>query len=377
MNPPIIRHNNGLYYFDLWNFGLNKDIEADFLPGQLESVRFDDKYYGLPMTWTSYVFMVNEAIINPRSMAGVEELDPRLPYAEAVAVPPPPHMEPATWDEMLEMIEWCRGSAFNRGTHFFIVDWPPTLVWLWQTLALQKGAEIITRDGQVDLHHPAVLDAFDQLHAWRKARRPFLMEWPVPFHTDAPYYERIPTQSDHWFTKICGLDVFRDSSTLDNTRPYSHMAPMPATAGGGDAILADSVDMPVWNYVFLVPNGATDIEQAAWEFADWASTSDVLAATLANEFYPMMPARRSVLDNPLFGLDTNFQRRQALADYPRYVRWPLVPGLTEVRTILEAGFRRAWKDWESADHAAEIFVEVEQEANDAIARARFAASNAQ
>ncbi|MBI4558751.1 MAG: extracellular solute-binding protein [Candidatus Hydrogenedentes bacterium] len=340
----------------------------DILPDFRDLARFQGKHYGLPLTFTAYVLVLNNAMLKPGSAGTGRDWSPLLPLDTLSELPPPPSQEVATWDDLEQLMTWSMGTPFAYRRRFapLIVDFPSDFTWLWLMMAVQEGAKPISHTGRVDLAHEGFRLAFDRLRRWEQAE--LVYEYPTPFKlkpTD-PQFERITGVSDHWLSRIISFEQQRTGLTLADLGPFYRVVPLPS--GSSDAILRDSLDVEVWDYTAVIMNRAPDVQLAAWRFLEWVVKSDVLAAVIANPEYPLLPATRFLYDHPILkaAIQENYQRSGAVGALGRYVSLPLVPALREVRRIIDKHFNRAWQGEASLEEA---LAQAEAEANETIYRA--------
>lgn len=314
----------------------------DFLPGMLDSVRFEGKHWGMPLTFTAFLLMLNKAILEPGS-AGQVKPD-MLPPQEARTAGTPPIYFPDTWEELEELVAtWARGSVFGpHGAARFFFQWPCDTAWLWRTLALQEGAQVITEDGRVDMSHPGFLAAFERVRRWNEDV--LITEHPNPYIAPSMFsIAAPPLRSDRWLARFMGFDDELDGEDFDEATAFLQPASVPR--GVSDAVVRDGVDSAVWTYVVVIMNRSRDVENAAWRFCQWLAHSDLMASVLATPNYPMLPAVRTLIERPAFAepLKKNTVRQRVLQDVGRYTVMPLTPGLRQVEWSIEKHFREAFR----------------------------------
>ncbi|NUN98479.1 MAG: extracellular solute-binding protein [Candidatus Omnitrophica bacterium] len=121
----------------------------DFIGNSLDAVTYKGRVWGIPFLAASVLFLIDQELFR---QAGISN-------------------PPATWDEVLEYSRRLTRDSDGDGR---VDQWgfrlgmrgrhDSHMFFLWLTLALQKGAEIL-REGRVQLDHPALREAYDFLMA--------------------------------------------------------------------------------------------------------------------------------------------------------------------------------------------------------------------
>ncbi|MFA6241184.1 MAG: hypothetical protein WC655_09655, partial [Candidatus Hydrogenedentales bacterium] len=208
------------------------------------------------------------------------------------------------------------------------------------------------------------VDAYNLLKGWQS--QGFLVEHPCRFDRLAMQNPPPTSLSDHWFAKFMSFEDKQDGTDLEDVNAFYMPISFPDY---GTPILCDSLDSTVWGYVIAIAASTPEREEAAWEFAKWVVSSDVLAQVVANAEYPMMPASKLLFRHPsvVSAANANPLREQIAAEKERYLALPLTPQLSQLKRILDKHFRRAWRGDTSI---ADALIVAQQETNAGIDAAR-------
>lgn len=272
----------------------------DFYPALLNTDRYDDVLYGLPVSTNNLELFYNKDLFNA---AG---LDPNTP--------------PQTWDELSEMAQVCADPAQGVVGMELYTEAGEGLTWQYQVYLWQAGGAFLSED----LHSAAFnspegeralqywVDLIDsggyKVSSWGlfgqgKACMVLDGSWMVGGFDEAPF---------DWGTALM---------------PYPTDG-QPATNMGGEHLILFKSDEAR--------------QQSAWEFINWlTSTETQLKWVQATRF---MPIRKSVADDPAYAqwLEETEIRLEAFAEGQQYAKnRPPISNYSEVSDIFSREIEKA------------------------------------